>query len=174
MNREVIAIPRPDGDDIIFIAEAVLSYEEFDGMCPAPKPPVKLMKGGEKVLDFESPTYKQELAVYSTRRYSWMVLKSLRNTPGLEWETVDYSNPDTWGNFEKELRDSGISDIEQQRILRGITDANCLNEQKVEDARKRFLVGIGGPLAKLSSLQPELRSTPSGEAVKVSDSGHPA
>lgn len=172
-NREIIAIPRADSDDIIFIAQAVLDYENFNALCPQPKPGVKLMKGGEKQLDFENPTYKAELAAFSGRRYSWMVLESLKSSPGLEWETVDYSDPTTWKNFEKELKDSGFSDIEVNRILKGVSDANCLNEDKVEEARKRFLAGVGLEQEKSSSLLPALHSTPSGELVKVGDSNLP-
>jgi hypothetical protein len=174
-NREIIAIPRADSDDIIFIAQAVLNYDQFNALCPQPKPGTKLMKGGEKVLDFESSTYKAELTAYSGRRYSWMVLEALKETPGLQWETVDYSDPSTWNNFEKELRESGFSDIEVNRILKGVSDANCLNEDKVEAARKRFLAGIGQEVpGESSSHLPALHSTPSGELVKVGESDPPA
>lgn len=170
-NREIIAIPRADGEDIIFIAQAVLDYVQFDAMCPQPKPGVKILKGGEKQLDFESPTFKAELSAYSSRKYAWMVLQSLKETPGLEWETVDYGNPDSWNNFEKELRSSGFSDVEMQRIMKGVSDANCLNEDKVEEARKRFLAGTAmGQLGRFYSPSQELLSTPSGDVVKVGDS----
>lgn len=169
-NREIIAIPRAGSDDIIFIAEAILDYEEFDAMIPEPKPGVKVMKGGEKVLDFDSPNYKSELKNYGIKRYQWMVLKSLRATPDLEWETVNYGDPSTWHNYEKELKDAGFSNVEFNRILKGVSDANCLNEEKVEEARKRFLAGIEQALLEKSScLSQELSNTQSGDAAKIGD-----
>lgn len=141
VNQEIIAIPRADGDDIIFIAKAVISYAAFNAVCPEPVPGTKIIKGGEKVLDLENPTYKASLNAYATKRYSWLLLESIKDTPGLEWETVDMADASTWGNFETELKASGFSDIEIGRIVKGVSDANCLNEQKVEAARQRFLVG---------------------------------
>ena len=173
-NREIIAIPRADGEDVVFIAQAILSYEEFDALVPAPKPGIKVLKGGKRVEDFDSPTFKADVKAYSTKRYYWMVLKSLKETPGLEWETVDYADPSTWANYEKELRDSGFSDVECQRILKGVSDANCLNEEKVDEARKRFLAGTSPDQRETSSShQPELHSTSSGDVVKVGDSNLP-
>lgn len=170
-NREIIAIPRADGEDLIFIATAVLNYDEFNKMCPMPQPGVKLMKGGEKQFDFSSPSYMADLQRYSEKKYAWTIIQSIRETPGLEWETVDYGDPQTWGNYVKELTNSGFSDIECQRILRGVSDANCLNEGKVEEARKRFLAGIGQEQSAKSSFHlPELHSTPSGDVVRVGDS----
>lgn len=172
-NREIIAIPRADSEDIIFIATAVLNYDDFHKMCPMPEPGVKLMKGGEKQLDFGSKTYMADLQHYSEKKYAWTVIESLKNTPGLEWETVNVGDPSTWKNYEKELVNSGFSDIECQRILRGVSDANCLNEDKVDEARKRFLAGIGQERsAKSSCLLPELHSTQSGDVVRVGDSNH--
>lgn len=171
-NREIIAIPRGDGDDIILIAEAILDYKEFDALCPVPKPGVKIMKGGEKQLDFEAPAYKSQLAAYSNNRYNWTILKSLRNTPNMEWETVNYSDPTTWNNWENELKDSGFSEIELQRIMLGVNTANCLNEDKVSEARKRFLAGVELEQGSFSSHQLEPKSTPSGEAAKPGESVH--
>jgi hypothetical protein len=42
-------------------------------------------------------------------------------------------------NYDKELRDSGFSDTEVQRIIIGVMDANCLNDSKLDEAKKRFL-----------------------------------
>lgn len=168
-NQEIIALPRSDGNDLIFIAQAVLSYEVFDKMCPPPKPAMKLKKGGEKEFDFNNPVYKEQLNQYSRKRYAWMILESLKATPNLEWETVDFGKPETWANYEKELQSAGVSDVEAQRIVQGVSDANCLNEGKIQEARKRFLAGTLEVGEKSSSHQPELLSTQSGELVKVGE-----
>lgn len=140
-NIEIIAIPRSNGEDIIFQAGAVLDSKEFDMICPMPKPPQKMIRGGTLIYDFDHPTYKKEIEQYGRRRSTWMILQSLKYTPDLEWETVDLGNPDTWQNYEQELRDSGFSETEMTRIINGVMIANCVNEEKVEEARKRFLAG---------------------------------
>lgn len=173
-NREIIAIPRAEGEDIIFIAKAILSYDEFDKLVPLPKPGIKLKKGGERVVDLEGPAYKADMVRYSEKKYAWMILKSLEESP-IEWETVNMGDPSTWNNWESELKKSGFSNIECNRIIKGISDANCLNEEKVEEARKRFLAGIElDQLLESSSLQPELNSTQYGEVVKPGESNHQA
>lgn len=170
-NREVIAIPRGDGEDIIFIAEAVLDFEKFEKVCPPPKPGIKLVKGGQKVPDFESAQFKSESVLYAQKRYHYIVLESLRTSPGLEWETVDYGDPSTWINWEKELKDSGFSETEINLIIFGVSNANCLNQTKIDEARTRFLAGTEQDLlAQSCSLQQERHCTPSGEPVKIGES----
>jgi len=141
-NVEIIPIPRP-GEDIIFIAEAVENFEEFDKLCPEPVPPKKLLKGGQKVVNINDPVYKEQLDKYATNRINYIVLKSLLATKDLEWETVNYEKPETWDNFKKELKDSGFTDIEQGRIIRGVMKANALDDAMIEQARQDFLAGQG-------------------------------
>ena len=138
-NEEIIVIPRKD-EDIVFRAKAVLNYEEFDKLCPTPIPPMIKKKGTDfPIPDIEDTNYQNKLATYATKRTSWMILKSLEATDGLSWDTIKMSDPDSWENFEKEMKDSGFSDIEINRIVIGVQTANCLNEEKLEEARKRFL-----------------------------------
>jgi len=141
-NLEIIPITRP-GENLIFIAEAVEDFEEFDKLCPEPKPPVKLVKGGQKVSDPNNPEYKKALDEYATNRINYIVLKSLLATKDLEWETVDFSKPETWSNFKKELKEANLTDIEQGRIIRGVMKANALDEAMIEQARQDFLAGLG-------------------------------
>lgn len=165
-NEEIVAIPRGDGNDIIIKCKAILDYKKFDALVPEPKPGTKIAKGGKKLLDFEAPTYKADLLSYGKKKYHFMVLESLRDSE-IEWESVDMNDPMTWGNYTDELTKAGFSDVEQQRILMGVSDANCLNEAKVTGARERFLAGtLEEALEKSSSLQPEQPSTPSGEVAK--------
>jgi hypothetical protein len=49
------------------------------------------------------------------------------------------SDPNTWINFDKELKDSGLSEIERIRIVNAVMTANCLNESKLDEARESFL-----------------------------------
>ncbi len=139
-NIEIIPIPRAMKKDIIFLAKAVLDMKPFEAMCPTPLPPVKVIKGGEEIPNLQDKGYLKSIENLSTKRLAWMVLTSLQETEDLEWETVDLSDPSTWGLFRKEMRDSGFSDIEINRVITGVINVNALNDDKIEAARERFLL----------------------------------
>lgn len=138
-NIEVLVLPRPMGTDIIFKAQAVIDFEPFNKLCPEPQPPSILYRNGDRKLDVEDAAYKKEIGIYGLARTHWMILKSLEATEGLEWETVEPSKSETWGNFREELKKGGFSEIEQGRIISAVMVANCLDESRVQEARERFL-----------------------------------
>lgn len=145
-NVEIVVLPRGGGPDIVFKAAAVMDTESFDRLCPRPTPPKKLLKGNVQVEDVEDDTYKAELAAHGRKRLAWLLITSLRATEGLEWETVDYGNADTWLNYESELRDAGISTQEVNYILEKVLEANCLSQARLDEARARFLAGTAEAL----------------------------
>lgn len=138
-NIEIIPIPRAMGEDIIFKAQAVLDMEPFEKMCPTPVPPMKRLATGETIPNLQDDGYLKSIQNLATRRLAWMVLTSLQATEGLEWETVDLSDHTTWDLFREELRSSGFSDIEVNRIIAGCISVNALNDDKIQAARERFL-----------------------------------
>ena len=138
-NIEIIAFPRPNTKDIIFKAQAVTNYDDFEKLCPRPTPPTKVYPGKKPIEDVADPQYNEELNDYGQKRTNYMILKSLSVTDGLEWETVDWSDPESWGNYKQELQDSGFSDIEMVRLINGVMAANGLDDDKIEQARERFL-----------------------------------
>lgn len=168
-NLEIIVIPRGgEEEDIVFKAQAVLDMSDFDKMCPMPKPPVLVKKGGMKVVNIEDPIYKQELERHGKLRITWMVLQSLRATEDFEWETVDPQNPDTWNNYEREFKESGFSQVEVNRIISGVMTANSLNDDRIKEARERFFAGQEGQSNGSSSLPVAPSSMPSGEPASGS------
>jgi len=138
-NLVIIAIPRGNDAAIIFKAQAIMSMAEFDKICPAPKPRTKKLPNGQMSEQRNTPEFKKALQEYAEMRMAWMVLESLKATPELEWETIDPDQPSTWANYKKELKDAGFSDYELLRITQGMIDANCLNEDLINEARQRFL-----------------------------------
>lgn len=147
-NEEIIIIPRGESD-IVFKAQAVLSYDEFDKICPFPEPPMIRRKGAEQATpDYEDKKYIQKQNEYIGKRTHWMILKSIEATDGLEFETVKMSDPETWGNYEKEFKDAGFSEVEINRIIIGVQVANCLSESRLQEARKRFLASQQAPTKK--------------------------
>jgi len=119
----------------------VLKYEDFDLLCPRPTPPIKLLPSGEKSADVVDTKYKTALDTWASNKTLYMILTSLSVTEGLKWETVDMSKPDTWKNYEKELKDSGFSEAEIARIFRIVIEANGLDQTKIDLATERFLAG---------------------------------
>jgi hypothetical protein len=139
-NEVTIVIPRGSGEDIVLKARAVLDLDDFEEMCPLPTPPSRRMAGGADVPNLKDQGYVSALQRRNVMRLNYIVLSSLEATEGLEWETVDISDSNTWDNFNTELKDAGFSPIEIQRIVADILNVNALDEAKIEEARQRFLL----------------------------------
>lgn len=163
-NVEYIIIPRPDGD-IVFKATAILDMQPFYDMCPQPKPPMVTYAGGEKKPDITDTAYLLSVKQYSELRYYFTIIWSLKDS-NIEFEKVQYTDPNTWLFFEDELKEAGFNFQEIQRIIFGTMTANSLNESKLEEARSRFLVSLAEASAKLLSQAAGQLSMPSGELVK--------
>jgi hypothetical protein len=140
-NYEYIVIPRADGD-LVFKAEAILDMEPFEQLCPMPKPGKVMLPGGETKEDFNGADYKKAIADRAEKRYSYIIIKSLQASTDLEWETVDFNNPETWGNWITELKESGFTTNEINLIQFGVATANNLSQDKIDEARNRFLASL--------------------------------
>jgi hypothetical protein len=168
-NEEIVAIPRPDGD-VIFKAQAIMSYERFNQLVPEPKPPKIRKKGGVMLDDFDDANYKLSIQQYGQKKYYFIVVESLKATPGLEWETIDPMNPDTWKNIEKELEESGFNNREIRLIIDGVLRANTIDQTKVDEALQRFLLLQQEQQQTESSQKEEQKAMQSGEPVNGSES----
>jgi hypothetical protein len=140
-NIAVLVLPRPDGD-IVFKAQAVLDFDEFEKICPPPTPPVRVVKGRREVMASD-PEYIKQLNAHNEKRMAWIILKSLEATEGLEWETVNMNDPETYTNYVQELKDAKFSVVEINKIVMLALQANALDEAKLEAARQAFLAGQG-------------------------------
>lgn len=138
-NIEFIVLPRGDGNDIIIKAQAVLDMTDFIKILPPPEPPKVMIPGGGTSVNIDDAGFQTKLMDWSTKKTYYLILKSLQATEGLEWETVEMANPNTWGNFTKELSDGGFTDSEQAKIVECAMKANALSDSHLEEARKRFL-----------------------------------
>lgn len=165
LNIEEIVIPRGEDDAIIFRAQAVAQYDEFDALCPKPRPKLARNRKGELVERTDEASYQEQINLHNRKRIAFMVIKSLSITEGLEWETVNIEDSNTWLNYHTELVASGFTDIEIGRIFAGVMSACGLNEEKVEKARERFLAGNREELEERLSLKDEVSNTLSGEPV---------
>ena len=140
-NVEYVVIPRGDYE-IVFIAKPVLSLDEFHAVCKEPVPPTitypeSTGKAPEK--DFEDPDYDKQLKEYYLNRYYWMILTSLKDSPDIEWETVDLLNPATYKNYSEELKQAQFLPAEINKINEAVSLVNALDERQMDEARKNFL-----------------------------------
>ena len=138
--EELLVLPRGDGNDIPFRAVAVTVNDEFEKLVPMPVPPMVITKNG-KQPDLTDDTYKAALASRDVKRFAFLCLKSLEPS-NIEWETVDLEKPNTWSGWSQELKDAGLSDTEVNRVIGTVMIANSLDEDKIDEARKTFLLGL--------------------------------
>lgn len=136
---EVIVVPRSNGDNLIFQAGAVLDYAFFDENIKQPVPPRVIRPGQPEGLpDEKDPKYVAAVTDFGKKRFHYMILKSLESTPGLEWETVNMADSETWSNYESELKASGFTNIEINRIIGGVMTAQGLDDDRIREARESF------------------------------------
>jgi hypothetical protein len=129
---------RPNGN-IVFKMRPVIGSEDFVKLCPEPVPPRIVRAGIGETENVEDPDYKAAVLKHNGYYFNWMILQSLDATPGLEWETVDRADPETWGNYRKELSEANMSEAEIGRLVGGVLEANGLDSDKIDRAKKAFL-----------------------------------
>jgi hypothetical protein len=169
LNVETLIIPRGEDEPIVFTAKAVLDNTQFERLVKEPNPPVIVKRTGERVEDLKDPKYLKALEDFSEKQTAFLVLKSLEDTEGLEWETVNMGDPSTWPNFRTELKEAGFSNVEIGRIVNAVATANCLNESRLKEARDNFLATRQVVEANGQSHQnTEKKPTSSGESAKDS------
>ena len=127
---------------------------------------MKMVPGGKSTPMQNSKDFLEKLDHYAELRSTWMILKSLSATPGLEWETVKADEPETWTNFQKEFEETGISPVEASRIMNAVTTACGLDQTKIDEATERFLAGARVLPEDESSQNTELQSMLSGALAK--------
>jgi len=136
--EEVLVLPRGD-QQLVFRATGVKDLTDFHKLCPIPTPPQALTKDGQ-VADTADPGYQEAMIAYRRRQTAYIVIHSLAPSQ-IEWDNVNLDAPATWLNWESDLHDAGLSTMECNRIMSLVLQANCLDERKLEEARKLFLRG---------------------------------
>ena len=143
-NIEYVVIPRPSGN-IVFIAKPVLSLDSFNEICKEPQPPTiefPTDSGRAPEKDFSDEKYLVRLSEFFATRFHWMQLMSLKDSPDIEWETVDYLKPETYKNMFTELEAAGFLPAEVNKITEAVATVNALDERQLDEARKSFLASL--------------------------------
>jgi hypothetical protein len=162
-NEVLLVLPRGESE-LVFRAKGLPNMDEFEALCPKPNPPGKMTRDGWVPMP-EDPTYQQLISAWGQTRLGYMIVKSLEPSQ-IEWDTVNLADPSTWKNWSADLRGGGLSDIECQRVMNIVLEANCLDEAKLKKAREVFLRGQELK-ATSSGLPTAPQSTPSGEPASA-------
>lgn len=137
----VVSVDMPTEDGIVtFKFRALSTSERFEDVMPRPKPPVKMAPGGVKHVNNDDPNFVKALEEWADKKVAWEFLKSINETPGLEWATINMEDADTWTNWQTEVA-SYFGEAGKDRLFRGFIDAQYINEETIERCRKRFLTG---------------------------------
>lgn len=146
-NVEYVVIPRGE-HNIVFIAKPVVNLDEFTKIYKEPQPPqISFPDGTGKPPenDYKDSGYLERLTDFFESRYFWMFLTSLKDSPGIEWDTVDMMKPNTYKNCEKELRDAQFLPAEINKINAAVAAVNALDDRQLDEARKSFLASLQAP-----------------------------
>ena len=136
-NEVLLVLPRVE-QPIVFKARGLKDYSEFEALCPQPKPPGSMTRDGW-VPNEKDVTYQTVMSEWQKKRLAWIVVNSLKPSE-IEWDSVDLADPRTWTKWEQELLDSNLSQVEVNRVLGLVLEANALDDAKLAKARESFLV----------------------------------
>jgi hypothetical protein len=137
-NIRIVPIIRENKTIFLKVAP-ISSFEDFLKVCPMPVPPTRDLPGKGPTPFLEAKEYKAQMAARNAQMLEYMIIKSLDATDGLTWDTVDLSNPDTYKNYDAELRAAGFTQIEITRIVSAVMGVNSLDEEAIDRARESFL-----------------------------------
>jgi hypothetical protein len=177
--EKILVLPRSDRyvngvpeEDIILRFKPVSNWEDFTKVCPEPICPKIQIAGQEprNATPEEAPEYGKRLRAHSIRQTQWLVITSISATTDLVFDNVKMAQPETWGNFDKELLEAGFNIFEIQKIYDFAMQANVLTDEALDAARERFLATERARALRLSSPTDVLSNTPSGEPAKDSAS----
>lgn len=158
-NEVLLVLPRGDRE-IVFRAKGLPDMAEFEALCPNPKPPGKFTKDGW-IPNLNDPTYQQILGEWAKKRLGYMVVKSLARSE-IEWDLVKENDPRTWARWEEDLKNGGLTQVECNRVLALVLEANALDDAKLQRAREVFLRGQEPMPEEFSSPHSAPPSSPSG------------
>jgi hypothetical protein len=145
------AVPIIRGEDVMYIiCESVANMDDFDVKCPEPKPPMAMVPGGESSPDYTDKEFKKKMDARGLQKIHYLIVKSLARveklvdgqtvSEELGWELVDKDDPTTWSMWIEDIKAAGLTDFEISKIQSTVFEVNSLNNEKVEAARKSFLV----------------------------------
>jgi len=136
--RESVVVIPVGGSTFTFKARMV-NVEKFGDILKAPEPPESIGKEGTTFKDYENAKYLEDAMKWATYQTDWWILESLKATEDLVWDTVDMSDPETFGNWKTELEEAQFSQTEIVAIINIVNEANGMSQERLEEATQSFL-----------------------------------
>lgn len=137
-KKVTLVLPRDEGN-LVFYFVAVTDDGEFDKMFPEPEPPVTFnVKLQQNIKQFKDEGYIAKLIARNKIKNAWIMLQSIAPS-NIEWDTVKLDQPDTFPNWETDLRKAGLSIQEVNAVYDHFGKANFVTEEMLDEARKSFL-----------------------------------
>jgi hypothetical protein len=165
-----LTLYREDGD-IVLTLQPVMSFDEFQKLCPLPKAPLDtIIATGEQKRAYDDPDFLDRMEKHRKRKINYIFLYAMAATPDLEWENVKLDDPDTWEFLEKELSES-FTETEIDKIFIAVNEANTPSEKRRKEAIDHFAHTQVQEVVN-SILPTVLDTTPSGELAKELESSH--
>lgn len=125
-------------ENFVFKLEAVGNYKDFEESCSQPLPPVITKPGGNEYQNIDDKEYIERLEEWSAWRIHWMAVNTIKE---VEWDTVT-TDPETYENWQEDLRNAGFSQIEVSKLQNHIMIVNGLIEpERIDEALKNSSVG---------------------------------
>ncbi len=148
-KKVTLVLPRKNGD-LVFQFIAVSDDSEFDKLYPAPEAPRTFITAKQQTIsDYDDADYIRRSLEHRKARNAWVFLQSI-SPSNIEWDTVNRTDPNTFDNWDTDLRKSGLSINEINRIWAAYLEANIVSDEMLQEARMRFL----------ASQVPEVSATP--------------
>jgi exopolysaccharide biosynthesis predicted pyruvyltransferase EpsI len=135
---QTVVMPRPDGN-VAFKVAPVDDDSVFEELVDMPRPKVRTYPDGRVEPILDDPAFQERHKKYITRRVDWLILNSLMATPDLVWETVDLKDPETWGNWHREMLDAGFSNGHINYLVGVVNDVNGIGDEAIKKATADFL-----------------------------------
>src|ERR1035437_9457323 len=88
-NEVLLVLPRGE-QNLVFRARGLKDYNEFEALCPQPKPPGKMTRDGW-VPNEKDPTYQTVIGEWSRKRLAFIVVNTLKPSE-IEWDTVNLAD----------------------------------------------------------------------------------
>ncbi len=168
-----VVIPVGDNDFVEFRFRCVTDKDDFVAIAPEPVPPQIIRPGKGRTNNITDPNYVKSLRAWSEQLFHFKILKSMDATPGLEWYKVKMGDPSTYHLWQEEINESfgrNVSNV----LFTKYKEANVLDEEMLEEARKTFLLLQATEQNLLSSLPSAPATTLSGDPANVSASDRQA
>ena len=142
-----LVIPKGNTEYVFkFKVVQTADFDEFERMCPKPKPPHKTSPTKGSFYDTDDKKYKAAFDEYIMQFVNYRFLASIAATEGLDFETVDNDDPTTWGNYKTELLEAGFTDIEIAHMINTCGKVQGLTAAQIEQATQSFLARKEGKL----------------------------